>query len=596
MRKPTLFLKLIGVFMAALLMAGTSMAQEDTPDFANDPLAGPSGTGTIALETPGNIMMSFGARARIIPTSENDWDFGFAGDLGGKKLLSGLVDKDFFNIHVNESGWVTDDYIRTETQVYFNAMPRDRKWSVHAALEFDRPVDTSVVDDRGGTDSNSDFGLERLRGTYALSPNLRFNAGWDVWAMPDPAGLTYGDDAPGFWLDGDYGTFDYSMAYFKMSENNWGTDFDSDWLTDSDDSDRDLYAGYLNYNMSENHKLTGLYMYDRIRNVGTGTMRDRILVGGKKELDGLDDLGVGVDPNLVALTDTVEGLDTPKTDSHYMGLIYEGSLGLVNYFVEGIYQFGQADDTGLSAVERYSDYEDYDINAFAFAGDLEFDLGDSVGWGFKPHVGFIYTSGDDDPEDDNLEGYTGSLTFQRWTTFGGENTIVADGNPMMGTMLYSYLPGLYGNGTPVVVGGLPNTTGLGTARGDNPGLTMSSVGFTLTPKKYLMFKSNVNAFWWNEDISVGSWLLNENPLADGFFEETKVDSGYVGTEWDNELLLALSKNTFLKGQAAVLVPGSVMDDVTSARSTYKDLTGEVVTGEESDDVAYRLGLEFIWQF
>ncbi|MBA2881050.1 hypothetical protein HNR65_001376 [Desulfosalsimonas propionicica] len=565
MRKSTLFLKFTGILLAALLTAGTAVAQEDTPDFANDPLVGPAGTGTIALETPGNIMMSFGARARIIPTSENEWDFGFSDDLNGLQLLNGDIDKSFFKGHGNESGWVNENYIRTETQIYFNAMPRDRKWSFHAALEFDRPIDTSVVDARGGSETSSGFGLERLRGSYAINPNLRFNAGWDVWAMPDPAGLTYGDDAPGFWLDGDYGTFDFSVAYFKLSESNWGADSKIEWTTDndSDNEDRDLYTGYLNYNVSESNRLTGLYMYDRIRNVATGSLLDVL-----SEQTG----------------------DTPNTDSHYLGLIYEGGAGLVNYFVEGIYQFGQADDTGLDGRYAYG-HDDYDINAFAFAGDLELDLGDSAGWGLKPHLGFIYTSGDDDPEDDNLEGYTGVMAFQRWTKFGGENTIIGDGNTMMGTVLYGYLPGLYGNGTPVVVGGLPNTTGLGTARGDNPGLTMTSLGFSLTPKRYLMFKSNINSFWWNEDISVRSWVADPALAAEGFFKETKVDSGYVGTEWDNELLLALSKNTFIKGQAALLFPGEVMDDVTAARSATA-----AGPGEESDDVAYRLGAEFIWQF
>jgi hypothetical protein len=369
-----------------------------------------------------------------------------------------------------------------------------------------------------------------------------------------------------------------------MSENNWGTSFNSDWLTDEDNADRDLYAGYLNFNVSESNRLTGLYMYDRIRNVETGTLQERILLGAKDQAADLEALGVDGPLAPVAYLEAlgVEHGQKPKTDSHYLGLIYEGGTGLINYFVEGIYQFGQADDTGFDTRYTYG-HDDYDINAFAFARDLELDLSDTVGYGFKPHLGFIYTSGDDDPEDDNLEGYTGSLTFQRWTTFGGENTIIGDGNTMMGTVLYSYLPGLYGNGTPVVAGGLPNTNALGTARADNPGLTMSSVGFSLAPKKYLMFKSNINSFWWNEDINVGSFV---DPAV-----TTEVDNGYVGTEWDNELLLALSKNTFVKGQAALLFPGEVMDDVTAARSATA-----AGPGEESDDVAYRLGAEFIWQF
>ena len=35
----------------------------------------------------------------------------------------------FLKEHANESGYVQDSYIRTETKMYFNAMPRDRAWS-----------------------------------------------------------------------------------------------------------------------------------------------------------------------------------------------------------------------------------------------------------------------------------------------------------------------------------------------------------------------------------------------------------------------------------------------------------------------------------
>ena len=67
---------------------------------------------------------------------------------------------------------------------------------------------------------------------------------------------------------------------------------------------------------------------------------------------------------------------------------------------------------------------------------------------------------------------------------------------------------------------------------------------------------------------------------------TLVESGYVGTEWDNEITLALNQHMFLKGQFSFLFPGSGLKDATSA------LSG----GEESDDVATRLAMEFIWNF
>ncbi|MFP3981875.1 MAG: hypothetical protein ACLFUY_10795, partial [Desulfobacterales bacterium] len=259
--------------------------------------------------------------------------------------------------------------------------------------------------------------------------------------------------------------------------------------------------------------------------------------------------------------------------------------GMVEYFLEGVYKFGEAENTGL-------DRDDYDINAYAVSGDVALDLDNAVGWGLKPHLGFIYTSGDDDPDDDELGGYTGVVSHQRFTKFGGENTIIGDGNTMLGTVVYSYLPGLYGNGTPVVTGGLPNTNGLGTERGDNPGLTMSSLGVDLSPRRFLTFKSNVNSFWWNEDIYVNSFVNPQSPDNLTGVPPTKVDSGYVGTEWDNEVTLALSRHTFVKGQCAFFFPGEVIEDVTSARSSSA-VPGD---GPESDDMAMRLAMEFIWMF
>lgn len=548
MRKSTMFMNVIGILLAVLMLAGPAgAAGEQAPDIAGDPLSGP---GSVTIDTFGNIMMSFGARLRMIPTSETDWDFGFKDDLSAP-LLGGALSPAFFSQHANESGWVAENYIRNETQIYFNALPKDRKWSFYAALELDRPLDTTVVDERGGLDNEtSDFGLERVHGSYKLGANLRLHAGYDIWFVEDPAGLTYGDDAPGFWLDGDYGKWDFSLGFWKLSESNWDVSPSTDRFSGGKDDDRDLYAGYLTYNLSENHKIRGFYMFDRIRDVPTGGLINRLM-------------------------DTAGGV--PDTDAHYLGAFYEGKLGRMNFFLDGVYKFGEAQDTGLA-------HDDYDISAFALAGDVECDLGDFIGFGAKPHVGIIYTSGDDDPTDSDLEGYTGVVSHQRFTKFGGENTIIGDGNTMLGTVVYSYLPGLYGNGTPVVTGGLPNTTGLGTERGDNPGQTMTSVGLTLTPRRYLIFKTNVNSFWWNEDISVPSFV---NPAV-----VTAVDSGYVGTEWDSELTFAMSRNTFIKGQAALFFPGEVIEDVTSARSSMM-APGD---GAQSDDTAYRLGMEFIWMF
>lgn len=525
------------------------MAAEQVKDITEDVLAGP---GSISISTNKDIMMSFGALIRIIPTSETDWDFGMADDLNLPGYLGGALNKSFFKDHVNESGWVNNGYIRSEDRLYFNALPKDRKWSFYAAVEFDRPLETATVDERGGkTDDHSDFGLERLHGSIALpGSNLRLHAGWDIWGLDiiDGGGLVYGDDNPGIWLTGKSGPLDFNIGYFKLKENNFQNSIVD--LQDGNNDDRDLYAGYLIYHLDKANQIKLFYGYDRIRGVRSGTF-------------------------LNYLTGTMgQGADT---DSHHVGAYFTGKQGPIEIFVEGVYQFGKADDTGLAE-------DDYDISAYAAAADVAIDLKDQVGFTFKPHLGIMWTSGDDDADDDELNGYTGVESAQRFSKYwGGENTIIGDTNLVMGTLLYGYLPELYGNGTPVFTGGLQNVAGIGGGRGDNPGLTMTSVGLTLAPKRFLIFRTNVNSFWWNEDIMVTSF-------ADGA-TTTEVDAGYVGTEWDNELTLALSKNMFIKGQFSLLFAGDAIEDVTSA------LTATAAgPGEESDDTAMRVAAELIWNF
>ncbi len=550
----------LGVFLPVLLslcMISFAVAAQNNQgvtvkDITEDVLAGP---GSVSISTNKDIMMSFGAQIRMIPTTESSWDFGMRNDLKTPGYLGGALNKSFFQDHVNECGWVNDSYIRSEDRLYFNAMPKTRKWSFYAALEFDRALDTASVDSRGGkTNNDNTFGLERLQGTVALTDNVRLHAGWDIWGLDvmDGGGLVYGDDNPGFWLTGKAGKIDYNVGYFKLMENNFQTSVTA--LNDSNTQDRSLYAGYLTYHFNKNNKVKAFYAYDRIRDIPSGTL-------------------------LNLLTNTM--VTGAKTDSHHIGAYFTGKQGILEYFAEGVYQFGKADNTGLAR-------DDYDISAYAGAADLSINLKKMVGFTVKPHIGFLYTSGDDDANDDNLNGYTGVENAERFSKYwGGENTIIGDTNMVLGTLLYGYLPELYGNGTPVFTGGLQNTAGFGGGRGDNPGLTMTSVGIIIVPKRFIIFRSNVNSFWWNEDIMVTSF-------ADGF-TTTKVDSGYTGTEWDNELTIALDKNMFIKGQFSWFFPGTTVKDATSALTSVTTAAG-VIRGEESDNTAMRLAAELIWKF
>ncbi len=549
-------LAFLGVF---LLMAGSLLAaqdkKEDLKELTKEVIVGP---GTVSIATKKDILMSFGALIRFIPTAESNWDFGMSDDMQ-IGFLGGKLNRKLFETHFNEAGTVRDGYIRNEDKLYFSAMPKNRKWSFYAALEYDRPLDTDTVDNRGGRGDNSNFGLERLNVSVALPFNSRLHAGWDIWGFDygEAASMVYGDDNPGFWLTGSYERFKYSIGYFKLEENDFQTSLSTalpdPYFFDSD-ADRDLIAGWAEYKFTDTQKVRVFYGFDRIRSVPAGDMIG-YMTRGQAGIMGRDDVEV---------------------DSHHLGGYYVGKFGNLQVMLEGVYQFGNADNTGLS---RYGLAEDYDISAYALAADFSFDLKDWIGFSVKPHIGVMYTSGDDDPTDDELNGYNGIENAQRFSQiWGGENTIIGDTNFVLGTVLYGYIPELYGNGTPVFTGGLQNVAGkLGGGRGDNPGLTMLSVGLTMAPKIYLIYRTNVNFFWWNEDFVVTNWV---NPAI-----TTPVDSGYVGCEWDNELTLALNKNMFIKGQMSFFFPGDVIEDVTRALS-----------GNESDDIASRIAAELIWKF
>jgi hypothetical protein len=96
-------------------------------------------------------------------------------------------------------------------------------------------------------------------------------------------------------------------------------------------------------------------------------------------------------------------------------------------------------------------------------------------------------------------------------------------------------------------------------------------------------------FNWNEDIYVSNMVdpISSDALASGKKRApVRVEAGYAGTEWDNELTVALSKHMFVKGQFSFFFPGEVMKNVTTAMSG----------GTETSDIATRIAAELIWNF
>ena len=482
--------------------------------------------GKFKITTENGNTFRFGAQLRMIPTSENNWDFGLGTVVVRTPTGPGTsaeVARRNFKRHTNEAGEVSQGYIRTEARLYFTGEDKDKKWSLYSALEFDSAVDQNNVDRRG-----RDYGLERLHGSIVIPglEQVRFHAGWDIYyldAVTAGAGFIYGDDDPGFWFTGDFDSLEFQVGYHKKFENNFASRDEVEFIEKEAgieaDNDRDLYSAMLTYHIDDDNEVRFMGLYDAM----------------KTRAESLIDSPLTGDP----LTDQ-KGADV---ETYRLGVLYTGKLGIFEPEFEFVYQGGEANNV----VNEFGEtLPDQDIEAYAAYADVALNLTDVVGFKVMPHVGFMYTSGDDDGDDNDLEGYCGVANAQRFTPrFGGEDTIIGDTSVLLGTILYGYLPEFYGNlgGTQqggVATGGLANGSVGG--RGDNPGMTMIGGGITIEPREYISYRTNFMWFEWNEDFSVVN--IND-PLgaAGGALgpRNTKIDSGTAGQQWSNSLRVSLNR-------------------------------------------------------
>jgi len=507
-----------------------------------------AGPGTVVIKTDGDITMTFGAQVRVIPTMESNWDFGIAK----------LTGRNIGNTHTNEGGTVKNSYIRTEERLYFNFAQSDL-WDVYMALEFDTSLSQQRVDRALATQGPfGDFGMERLNASLKLPWIFsRLNFGWDVYAADIETGLIYGDDDPGFNIKGGYGLFDWQLGFNKKIEADFiPSPTPAGFSLTGQENDRNIYTVRLNFNPVKDWQVGLIYAFDDLN------VRGSVATAGT----------------------------TPNVANHRIGPIVKGAAGPLRFLAQGAYSLGSANSTGV--VNAAAPNGDYDISAYGFVGDVALDLHKIVSLPVPvvPHFGFYYTSGDSNPNDNKLKGYTAAVSLARFgRVFGGENTILMDGNAVAGSILYGNLPELHGNQSPFLgVGGLT-----GTGRGDNPGWLMIGGGVTVGPiAERVTYRTNVYYMRWNQEFipattpPVGLGAATATGLVTG---TTLVTKQSFGVGWDNEITFQLYKYTFLKGQGSVIFP------LSGASAAAASLAGVPDQGQ-FDKPAIRLALEMIWNF
>ena len=197
--------------------------------------------------------------------------------------------------------------------------------------------------DRTGCLQRNSWNLERLWIEYKFEGTpLRFRVGADLW-YTDPARVI-GDDDPRVALFAKFGDVEVMGAVMKQT-----TSLRAGLTNDNDDM-------YYNFGIKYDRKpwrfsLDATYFRFRFT-------QDQ------------DDDTVLIRPAVV------------------------GKLGAVTFLAQPMFIFGSVESNVPGG-------EDYDVSAFGFIGNVELNLGK-----IRPFLSVVYGSGDDDPDDGDLQGFS----------------------------------------------------------------------------------------------------------------------------------------------------------------------------------------------
>ncbi len=527
-------------------------------------------------------------------------------------------------VYTDPEGIVRDNFIFHQVYFPIEFVKKDQ-WKAHIVFsykssDFDQGKDANYSE-FNGVDYDR-WRVERAGFDFKLN-FLPFNAwlqvGHDSYFVDYL--LVYGDDDPGIRLYGSYKRFAFDIKYLRKSEQTDRVDFGTD-------SNRDIIAAKLSYDFGRAFKPTFFFLYDRngamtnwqslpkvpdnIANMclakyqacQAGDMASCAFI--KKNCNGMklsnfsDILSKGKLPKYNSLP-----LENSGTwDVYYLGLASTGIVGPFRYFLEFAYQVGDVDLDGKGMLMPDGTWEDhFDVNAWAGMLFLATDLGylyPKLGK-FIVSFGGVYFSGDDDANDDDLEGYVGATEGSRFFPLTGFYTIPVDcglQNPVIGTPTYAWNPSGWGVGPSV--GGLAGQPvdfySLG-AHGDNPGLwaLLFTVDWYPTPKWEL--KAQVKYMQWVETDPIETQLgknkigmfrapyrvdlkeFDYNPKAAHDIDEE------IGWEVNTFVNYEIYKGVNIQGGFSILFPGDGIEDVN-----------EVLYGDDDADPAWhvRLGVRFLF--
>ena len=463
-------------------------------------------------------------------------------------------------------GYVRDNYM--SHMVYFPVdFVKAGQWRAHLLFSYKGSDFDQGKDENYSSFNGVDYDRWRVERAYFefklkfLPVNAWLGVGHDIWALDRPGGaLVYFDDDPGIRFYGNYEKFSWDFKFARKSEQ-------TDVQAFKTDSNRDVYALRLAYDFGPCFKPAIFGAYDH-----NGQM---IRVPG---------YGVW--------------------NVYYFGAYATGKVGPLMYQVEGVYQGGNVDLDNKMTLPDGSREDNFDISAWAGLINFQVDLAQ---WApslnkFVVGLGGIYFSGDDDPNDGDLEGFVGVTGGTRFFKPWSMGTLPVHGinfQPVIGNTIYGWNPLNWGVGPGIggVVGQPVDAQGLG-GHGDNPGLWAIVFTIDWVPATDWNVKAMVKYLQWDDtdvieaqlgDNKSGTILRTpytvDSEQADYRPDKAKSIDEEIGWETDLMVSYKIYPNVTMFGGISVLWPGDGIDDIN-----------KVLYNDNDSDPAWhgQLGVKFVF--
>jgi hypothetical protein len=321
------------------------------------------------VEIGNEVFMNFIATSDIRYRATHNWDFedDIRDRVGTRNPTSSIL--------YNGEG----DFTQVEARLGAD-MRYQKNLTLQVMAEAQYIMDGNLIDDRHNTSNpgldpsttgiprsneNNGFHIERYWIDYAFPQTpLRIRVGADLWDT-DQAGLL-ADDDPRFALFLELGQNKEIQLYAAYVMQN-----ESARLGLQNDNDFNYYTFGVSYSFKP-HKVA----------LDVAYFRDRY--SGNSEMGG--NVGQTFDTFLISPS-------------------YTGTLGPVRALAQFSALVGSAEGNNFTDCDITPGFQrcEYDVFAWAVVAHMEANL---LGGVIRPFLGLIWGSGDDDPRDDKLEGFT----------------------------------------------------------------------------------------------------------------------------------------------------------------------------------------------